>query len=154
MRLDAVQAASELSGGGRVAVSEQPVPPAQEVLVRPRHVSPARVPADVRQATGAGTPAPAEDAVQARDRVELSQPKLPVERNIVYKVDQVSHELYFQIVDSRSGKVVSQVPPEAVLAEERHITQLLDNLQKVREQEQQQNHSAAKPRTERSGNRS
>jgi hypothetical protein len=46
-------------------------------------------------------------------------------RMVAYHVDERTKEVYFEVVDQASGQVVRQVPPEAVLNNDRRLAELL-----------------------------
>jgi uncharacterized FlaG/YvyC family protein len=50
---------------------------------------------------------------------------VPSEVNLAYHVDAKTDRIYFQVVDSRSGEVIRQVPSKEALALDSQITQFL-----------------------------
>jgi FlaG protein len=80
-------------------------------------------------------PAPPAKSQPDADYAELSQaqqspvqaPKQspPAQDVLAYHVDEQTKQLYFQVLDPQSGKVILQVPPQSVLNEAAQITQYL-----------------------------
>ncbi len=77
-------------------------------------------------------PAPAKSQPEA-DYAELSQaqpppsqapPQSPPTQDVLaYHIDEQTKQLYFQVLNPQSGKVILQVPPQDVLNDEAQITQ-------------------------------
>jgi uncharacterized FlaG/YvyC family protein len=83
-----------------------------------------------RQAVQNGNAQPpgqsAQPAPEVKTQAGLPSPAQPPQLALAYHVDEKTKQVYFQIVDSQSGRVIRQVPPEEILAMEGQIDQFLE----------------------------
>ncbi len=57
---------------------------------------------------------------------DTSSGPLPGAFIVSYRFTEQGRHLYFQVIDEETGEVLRQVPPDAVLNEERRIAEYLD----------------------------
>jgi flagellar protein FlaG len=65
-------------------------------------------------------------APEAKAQAGLPSPAQSPQVALAYHVDEKTRQVYFQIVDSQSGRVIRQVPPAEILAMEGQIDQFLE----------------------------
>lgn len=112
-----------------------PQPPVSVQPVATRETPATRPSAPVSR--GPATPAPNKpNPIQpSKDTADITHEASPSQVVVSYHFSEPGRRLYFEVIDAGTGKVIRQIPPAAVLNDERRVAEYLEEQAKLHQQQ-------------------